>query len=96
MSAPLKYILHSPISDKGRLEVFVEKCFEERGSLIAVLGAGSAELENWLDEIIVGDGSDESRFISTTTHPDEDFEQVLSFVNSWEIDKGGAVVEARF
>ncbi|WP_299843105.1 hypothetical protein [uncultured Roseovarius sp.] len=95
MTARPKYILHSPLSDVTRLDTFIENCLTEGVSLIAVFGSGSAELEDMIDEIIVGDGKDDSRFICTTSHPNETFDDVLSFVEAWELNDGGAIIEAR-
>ena len=96
MSAPPKFILHSPLSDETCLKAFVEKCLTENASLIAVVGLGSAKLEELIDEIIVGNGEDRSRFVCTTSHPNETFEDVLSFVTAWNADEGGTIHEARF
>lgn len=95
MPASPKYILHSPLKDSKQLDAFVENCLVENASLIAVFGPGSAELEDMIDEIIDGDGQDTSRFICTTSHPDEAFDDVLSFVTSWEIEEGGRIIEIR-
>ena len=96
MPASSKYILHSPLADRARLNAFVENCLNERASLIAIFGSGCTELEELIDDIIVGSGEDDSRFICTTSHPDETFDDVLSFVTAWEFDENGAIVEARF
>ena len=68
-----KVILHSPVSDEGLLDAFVEQCLRDRVSLIAVVGPGCARLEELIDEIVVGDGADPDRFVCTTSHPDEPF-----------------------
>lgn len=96
MHARPKYILHSPLSDRTSLEAFVEQCLSENASLIAVFGLGSAELEDMIDEIIVGDGKESNRFICTTSHPNESYDEVLSFVTVWKSDEGGTVNEVRF
>ena len=81
MTAAPKYILHSPLSDETLLEEFVELCLRENASLIAIVGLGSRRIEDIIDEIIVGDAQyDYKRFICTTSHPDETYEDVLEFV----------------
>jgi hypothetical protein len=96
MPAPPKFILHSPLSDETSLEAFVETCLAQNVSLIAVVGLGSAELEELIDEIVVGNGNNGNRFVTTTSHPNETFEDVLSFVRAWNADEGGMIHEARF
>ena len=57
-----KIILHVPVSDETLLDAFVEQCLADGVSLVAVVGPGCARVEDIIDEIVVGDGSDEARF----------------------------------
>lgn len=82
-----KIVLHSPISDDADLADFVERCLAEQVSLLAIVGPGAAELEDQVDWLVIGDGSDPERFLCTTSHPDELFEDVLDFANV--CDDGG-------
>jgi len=88
-----KLILHSPVSDERLLDSFVEQCLRDRVSLLAILGPGCSRLEDLIDEIVVGDGGDASRFLCTTSHADEDFETVLNMVRTWEWEKNAPVQE---
>ncbi len=90
MSLAPKIVLHAPISNPALLESFVEACLREKVVLIAVVGEGCTDVEDLIDEIIVGDGSDPGRFILTTSHPDEPLEEVLWFVSSWSAGAGEA------
>lgn len=76
MSFASRIVLRSPISNPAALEPFVEGCIRDKVILIAIAGEGCGLLENLIDEIIVGDGYDDDRFIVTTSHPDEPFEDV--------------------
>lgn len=77
------------------LDDFVEQCLRDCVSLIAVVGPDCARLEDTIDEIIVGDGSDPSRFVCTTSHPDESFRDVMDFAECWEMERGDPVEEVR-
>jgi len=90
-----KIILHSPVSDERLLAAFVEQCLRDRVSLIAVVGPGCARLEDLIDEIVVGDGSDPGRCVCTTSHPDEPFENVLNVVERWSLDRSDRFQEVR-
>ena len=81
-----KIVLELPISDPALLAPFVEACLCDRVELIAVVGEGCAELEDLIDWITVGDGSNDSRFIVTTSHPGETLAHVLEFASAWEIE----------
>lgn len=93
--AATKIILHSPPSDEGLLEDFVERCLRDRVSLVAVIGQGCERIEDILDALVVGDGSDPDRFLCTTSHPDESLDDVLQLVKIWEEDLAGAIQEVR-
>ena len=83
-----KIVLCVPIKDSNALEPFVEDCLRDRVVLIAVVGEGCAHVEDLIDEIIVGDGLDDSRFIVTSSHPDESVEEALEFAESWTCEDG--------
>ncbi len=89
MSKPPVIVLHTPLVDGAKLDSFVEDCLREQIRLIAVYGEGCALIEDIIDEIVVGDGSQDDRFIVTSSHPNESFEDVLGFAASWD---GGSIV----
>jgi hypothetical protein len=95
MTLARKIILHSPVSNENLLEGFVERCLAEGVSLLAIFGQGSEELEDKIDWIIVGDGSDPRRFLCTSSHPDESFDDVLNMAQAWDRELGGSVQEVR-
>ncbi|MGO4713955.1 hypothetical protein [Bradyrhizobium sp. 2TAF24] len=51
----------------------------------------ASKVDDIIDELVVGDGSDPSRFITISFHPDETVEEVLEFARAWEREKGQAV-----
>jgi hypothetical protein len=90
-----KIILHVPVSDEALLEDFVEQCLHDSVSLLAIVGDGCARVEDIVDAIVVGDGSDNTRFLCTTSHPDESIEDVLNMVTGWEFERGDPVEQVR-
>jgi hypothetical protein len=95
MALARKIILHSPVANTAALEPFVERCLRDGVSLIAVFGPGSAELEETIDWIVVGDGTDPERFLCTSSHPDEPYEDVVNMVECWELERNDAFEEIR-
>jgi len=89
MTAEPKVVLQLPMSNAALLPVFVETCMAENVSLIAVVGEGCQEVEDQIDGLIVGDGTDDSRFITTSSHPDETLDQVVEFATAWRIKADG-------
>ncbi|VAV86477.1 hypothetical protein MNBD_ALPHA08-2505 [hydrothermal vent metagenome] len=76
-----------PLSNAKSLEPFVEKCLRDQILLICVVGDNCQEVEDQIDWLIVGDGSDEGRFITTTSHPDETLSDVIEFAEAWYEDR---------
>ena len=89
MTTEPKIVLVLPLSDKALLPAFVEKCLADNVSLIAVMGEGCAQIEDEIDGLIVGDGSDDTRFITTSSHPDEPLDEVVDFATMWWINADG-------
>ena len=83
---PAKVVLLLPLKHPERLAPFVEECLMDRVELIAVVGDGCVEIENEIDELVVGDGSDKARFVTTSSHPDEPLADVLSMAELWFTD----------
>jgi hypothetical protein len=95
MKLARKIILHSPVSDEALLNDFVEQCLRDEVSIIAIVGPGCSRLEDIIDDLVVGDGSDASRFLCTTSHPDGTLEDVLNMVKFWEPERDDPVQEVR-
>lgn len=79
-------VLQLPLSDPALLEPFVEACLDDCVDLIAVWGESCEAVEEEVDWIIVGDGSDPDRFITTSAHPGESLEETLEMARSWRVE----------
>lgn len=64
--------------------MLVEDFLRDGVDLVAVAGTDCARVEDIIDELIVGDGSDHSRFINTTSH--NSLEAAHGFAESWPTD----------
>jgi hypothetical protein len=82
------------VSDEQLLFDFVERCLGHRVSILAIVGPGCSRLEDIVDEIVVGDGSDDDRYLVTTSHPDHPLEDVMRMLLV-ETSGGGPVQEVR-
>lgn len=76
-----KIVLELPISDTAMLEPFVEACIRDKVRAISVVGSGCEKVEHLIDDIIVGRGEGEDRFMLTSSHPGESLEDVLQFAS---------------
>ncbi len=50
--------------------------------LICVIGEKCQLVEDIIDELVVGDGSDQGRFILTSSHKDETIQEVMEFIQT--------------
>jgi hypothetical protein len=88
MSRARAIVLQAPLQDASALPGFVETCLKDRVELIAVVGPDCEALEDEIDWLIVGDGSDDSRFILTSSHAEETLAEAVAFANGWTLHDG--------
>jgi|SRR4051812_1025610 hypothetical protein len=81
-----KIILHAPPWHSPKLEAFVEKCIQDKVVLVCAIGDDCARVDDVIDELVVGNGSDPSRFLNTTSHPNETIVEVCEFAGAWTLD----------
>lgn len=92
MSYAPRIVLRLPLKKAWALGEFVEGCLRDRVALIAIAGPGCEAMEDAIDDLIVGDGWDASRFIVTTSHTDETVEEVVAFAAGWSDPRPGVQV----
>lgn len=97
MSYAQRLILHAPRWDAVELETFVEQCIDDGVVLVCVVGDDCSRVEDVIDELVVGGGSDEARFLNTTAHPGESLDQVRRFAEAWtlNVEPGSLIQEVR-
>ncbi|MBN8989778.1 MAG: hypothetical protein J0H42_16115 [Rhizobiales bacterium] len=91
MTYAKKIVLQLPLSSLDALDVFVEECVRDGVSLIAIVGENASKIDDIIDELVVGDGSDSSRQIVTSFHPNETVDEVLEFARNFQREEGQAV-----
>ena len=93
MAYPPAVVLVLPLSSPEALAPFVERCIVDRVALIAVWGPGCRRMEDDIDELVVGDGTDESRHVTTSAHPDESLEDAVEMARFWVTEDGRSGVQ---
>lgn len=86
MSYAQRLVLHAPRWNSPALDDFVEACIRDGVVLVCVAGDGCERVEDVIDELVVGDGGDDRRFINTTSHPNESVAEVIAFAKAWTLD----------
>jgi len=83
-----KIVLCVPLKNSKALDQFIEDCLRDKVFLIAVVGDGCSHIEDLIDETVVGDGEDQTRFMLTSSHPEESVDQVVAFAEMIELEDG--------
>lgn len=82
-------VLILPLSNPAALPAFVETCVADRVSLVAVWGPGCRAVEDEIDELRIGNGSQaNARFFCTTAHEDETLDETIEFAELWVSEDG--------
>ena len=91
MSYAPKIVMKLPMATPQALPSFVEACLRDGVELIAVVGPDWENVHDLIDDLIIGDGSDDSRYVATSWHTDESFDEVLEFAHHWTAKAEGQV-----
>lgn len=82
MTYTKKIIFHCAHGYRTTLDAIVEDFIREGVIFVGVVGKDCSTIEDIIDELVVGDGSDESRSILTSSHPGESIDQAITFAKS--------------
>ncbi len=76
-----KIVLHCPTGYKLELDAMVEQFINDGVAFVGVVGNDCSRVEDIVDEL-VGDGSDQNRFILTSSHEGESLAEAVEFAES--------------
>jgi hypothetical protein len=77
-----KIVLHCKTGVPNEINALVEAFLSYGVKYVGIVGKNAALIESIIDECVVGDGSDKSRFILTASHEGETLEKALEFACS--------------
>ena len=77
-----KVVLNCSRGYRTELDAMVEQFIADGVKFVAVAGSDCSLVEDIIDELVVGDGSDESRYILTSSHPGEPLVNVVEFART--------------
>jgi flavodoxin len=89
-----KIVLISKSGYSKKHEELLVSYLDQGYELFCVVGKQCELWEEIMDELAVGDGTN-SRYITTTSHPDETEEEVIEFAKNFSINKESGVVVVR-
>jgi hypothetical protein len=77
-----KVVLHCTAGIPQGIAALVEAFISDGVKYVGVVGKDAARVEDIIDECVVGDGSDDSRFILTANHEGETLEDALELARN--------------
>ncbi|MFO0602796.1 MAG: hypothetical protein U0324_06450 [Polyangiales bacterium] len=81
-------VLHSKAGVCPALAPMVERFIAEGVPLVSVVGVDCAQVEEVIDELVVGDGRADDRFLLTSSHPGESLEEAVAFARAFRAGLG--------
>ena len=89
MPYPPRVVLHSLRGYRMELDAMVEEFLRDGVKLVAVVGQDCQRVEDIIDELVVGRGDNDSRFLLTSSHPGESVEDAVAFAQSLSEEYAG-------
>lgn len=89
MTYATKVVLHCPTGYHIGLDQLVEQFIVDGVKFVGVVGQDCQLVEELIDELVVGNGSDPRRFLLTSSHPGESVEEALEFARQLVDDYAG-------
>jgi hypothetical protein len=90
-----KVVLHCPAGLRAGLGPLVQSFISEGVKFVAVAGTDAVQIEDIIDEICVGDGSQPYTML-TSSHPGESLDDVVKFAESLGLEFAGPVQVVEF
>ena len=87
-----KIVLNCRTGYRPELVALVAQFAKDGVKFVGVLGPDCARVEDIIDDLCVGDGS-QPYFMVTTSHPNERIEEVIEFARGFSIGTGGSEVQ---
>jgi hypothetical protein len=84
-------VLHCSFGVPIGLEGLVETFLRDGVRFVGVAGPDARSIEDLIDEIIVGDGSDPRRHILTASHPTQSLAEAVAFASGLTGEFAGEV-----
>jgi len=79
-----RIVLSCPHGYVSSLDLLVEDFLRDGVDLVAVVGKDHTKVKDIIEELIVGDGSNPSRFVNTTSH--DSLKNAFESAESWTTD----------
>ncbi len=84
-----KIVLKCPSGYQLALDQMVDNFLRDGVEIVCVTGKDASKVEDIVDELVVGNGDDPSRFLVTTNH--KSLDDAVEFAKAWKGESDGKV-----
>ena len=91
MPYPPKIVLNCTSGSPKGLAALVEAFLSDGVKFVGVAGTNAAGIEDQIDDLVVGDGSDDGRFLLTSNHEGESLQDAINFADLLTGEYAGAI-----
>jgi hypothetical protein len=91
MAYAKKVVLHCTDGYRMRLDPLVEDFIRDGVIFVAVVGKGCAEVEDMIDELVLGDDGTREYHLLTSSHPNQSIQEAIEFASSLTGEFSGPV-----
>lgn len=92
MSYAKKIVLHCPNGYDVRLDALIAEFIRDGVLFVGVIGQDCEKVEDFIDELVVGDGSRDYDLL-TSSHSDESVQEAVEFAESLTLEAAGEEVD---
>lgn len=85
-----KIVLHTPKGNSAALDALVARFIKDGVIFVGVVGRDCSKVEDIIDEICVGGGSN-PYYMLTSSHPEESLEEAIIFARSLRREFSGEI-----
>jgi len=86
-----RIVLHSLSGAPQGIEALIEAFLKDGVKFVGVVGKNAAHIEDLVDEVVAGDGTDDSRFLLTSSHEGETLEEAVEFAHNLSNEYGNGL-----
>jgi hypothetical protein len=86
-----RVVLHTQVPYERGYDELLQRLIEREIALLCVVGVDCDAWEDAMDQACVGPDGEGSRFVLTSSHPDETLAEVVAFAKTMRLDDAGGV-----
>jgi hypothetical protein len=96
MTTPGKVVLHSLQGYRPELDAIVVQWIQERVKYVGIVGVDVSRIEDIIDDLCVGDGSNSYYMVTVSHSPDETLQDAIFLAEQISVEQADGVSVVEF